>query len=129
MHLRHLGYSREGSLSAQILDKLKNKVLPESKAMMQQAADDGSTYKGSIAKAGALCFLSAFGNEHSRVRSMVSSGATVLNRPACKLAATCFLKWSRLMTHITKRRRLSWLRRRWKARSRKPLKAKQAPPT
>ncbi|CAK0784683.1 hypothetical protein CVIRNUC_007887 [Coccomyxa viridis] len=33
-----------------ILDKLKNKVLPESKAMIAKASDDGSTYTASLAK-------------------------------------------------------------------------------
>jgi hypothetical protein len=37
--------------NAQILDKLKNKVLPESKAMIAKASDDGSTYTASLAKA------------------------------------------------------------------------------
>ena len=39
------------ALAAQILDKLKNKVLPESKAMIAKASDDGSTYTASLAKA------------------------------------------------------------------------------
>ena len=36
--------------TVQILDKLKNKVLPESKAMIAKASDDGSTYTASLAK-------------------------------------------------------------------------------
>ena len=56
--------SSNQALAAQILDKLKNKVLPESKAMIAKASDDGSTYTASLAKACRLVYIAMIWTVH-----------------------------------------------------------------
>lgn len=55
-----LGSCGQALCTAQILNKLKNKVLPESKAMIAKASDDGSTYTASLAKVQTLLNPSTF---------------------------------------------------------------------